>query len=107
MLRRKIEVDGKPGFEVTIQDDLYKVVSDHVVFGSIVTPGVVYTEIALESVRMLFGPDTYLRDMEMMFPLVVPWQKEGRDPGTLVKLRFVMIGADRFALQSIDRKSVV
>jgi acyl transferase domain-containing protein/NADPH:quinone reductase-like Zn-dependent oxidoreductase/NAD(P)-dependent dehydrogenase (short-subunit alcohol dehydrogenase family)/acyl carrier protein len=101
MLRRKIEVDGKPGFEVTIQDDLYKVVSEHVVFGSIVVPGVVYVEMALESVRMLFGPDTYLRDMEMMFPLVVPWQKEGRDPGTLVKLRFVMIGADRFALQSM------
>ena len=74
--------------------------SEHVVFGSIVVPGVVYVEMALESVRMLFGADTYLRDMEMMFPLVVPWQKEGRDPGALVKLRFVMIGSDRFALQS-------
>jgi acyl transferase domain-containing protein len=101
LCRRKIEVEGKPGFEVEIKDDLYKVVAEHVLFGSIVVPGVVYTEMALEAVQTLFGVDAYVKDIAMVFPLVVPWQKEGRDPGSYVCLRFVTLPGERFELQSV------
>ena len=51
-----------------IKDDLYKVVCEHVVFGSIVVPGVVYTEMALEGVRLLFGSEAFVADIQMVFP---------------------------------------
>lgn len=60
LLRRQHE----KSFEVTVTSDLYDVVSHHVVFGSIVTPGVVYVEMAMEAARKLFGFEMALKDAQ-------------------------------------------
>merc|ERR1719199_859289 len=36
----------------------------------------------------------------MSFPLVVPFQVEGRDNGPIVDMRFVLQGGDRFEIRS-------
>ena len=78
-------------FEVTMAADVYDTVSHHVVFGSIVTPGVVYVEMALEATRKLFGHRTQLRDVTMVFPFVVPDRSEEAPT-----MRFVLKGNTRF-----------
>lgn len=43
--------------------DVYDVVKHHVVFGSIVVPGVVFVEMALEATRELFGHGVRITDV--------------------------------------------
>ena len=77
--------------------DVYDTVSHHVVFDSIVTPGVVYVEMALEATRKLFGPKTQLRDVAMVFPFVVPDRSEPEPT-----MRFVLKSNTRFEIQSTN-----
>eukprot|EP00438_Fugacium_kawagutii_P013942 Skav203408 [mRNA] locus=scaffold1743:211691:219580:- [translate_table: standard] len=90
---------AKPGegiFEVAMRMDVYDVVKHHVVFGSIVVPGVVFVEMALEATRELFGhgvriTDVWLEAMQdgnMMFPFVVPERITGAEPPPI--MRFVL-----------------
>ncbi|CAE8717218.1 unnamed protein product, partial [Polarella glacialis] len=70
LLRRQRE-DGS--FEVSMTADLHEVVSHHVVFDSIVVPGVVFVEMALEATKKLFGHGVVrLKDVTMVFPFVCP-----------------------------------
>lgn len=96
LLRRQ---DGD-SFEVTMSSDVYDTVSHHVVFGSIVTPGVVYVEMALEATRKLFGHKTQLRDVTMVFPFVVPKRFESDEPEP--SMRFVLKNNTRFEIQSTN-----
>lgn len=43
--------------------DVYDVVKHHVVFGSIVVPGVVFVEMALEATKELFGHGVRITDV--------------------------------------------
>ena len=43
--------------------DIYDVVKHHVVFGSIVVPGVVFVEMALEATKELFGHGVRITDV--------------------------------------------
>ncbi|CAK9102644.1 unnamed protein product [Durusdinium trenchii] len=86
-------------FEVSMSSDVYDIVSHHVVFGSIVTPGVVYVEMALEATRKLFGHDVALKDVTMVFPFVIP-NRFAEDAGSPPIMRFMLKG-DRFEIQSI------
>lgn len=81
-----------------MSSDVYDIVSHHVVFGSIVTPGVVYVEMAMEATRKLFGHDVALRDVTMVFPFVVP--DRFADSGPPPIMRFQMKGDSRFEIQS-------
>ena len=81
-----------------MSSDVYDIVSHHVVFGSIVTPGVVYVEMAMEATRKLFGHDVALRDVTMVFPFVVP--DRFADSGPPPIMRFRMKGDNRFEIQS-------
>ena len=96
LLRRQ---DGD-NFEVTMSSDVYDTVSHHVVFGSIVTPGVVYVEMALEATRKLFGHKAQLRDVTMVFPFVVPKRFESDEPEP--SMRFVLKNNTRFEIQSTN-----
>merc|ERR1719424_1856705 len=86
LITRRVEVDGVQGFEVPIKDDVYRFVREHVVFGSIVVPGVVYMEMALQALRSLEGQDCFVRNMTMSYPLVIPQQKDGQEPEDFVHL---------------------
>ena len=88
---------SEKSFEVTMSNDVYDIVSHHVVFGSIVTPGVVYVEMALEATRKLFGHDVALKDVTMVFPFVVP-DRFGDAPPPI--MRFVLKSDTRFEIQS-------
>ena len=96
LLRRQ---DGE-SFEVPMSSDVYDTVSHHVVFGSIVTPGVVYVEMALEATRKLFGHKTQLRDVTMVFPFVVPDRFASEEPAP--SMRFVLKSNTRFEIQSTN-----
>ena len=91
LLRRQIDST----FEVLMASDVYDIVSHHVVFGSIVTPGVVYVEMALEATRKL--GDVALKDVTMVFPFVVPNRFE---EGPAPTMRFVPKNDTRFEIQS-------
>eukprot|EP00438_Fugacium_kawagutii_P009334 Skav234552 [mRNA] locus=scaffold2556:403785:415232:+ [translate_table: standard] len=96
---RLLRHQSENSFEVSMSSDVYDIVSHHVVFGSIVTPGVVYVEMAMEATRKLFGHDVALRDVTMVFPFVVP--DRFSDPGPPPIMRFVLKGdGRRFEIQS-------
>eukprot|EP00931_Biecheleriopsis_adriatica_P048348 TRINITY_DN27935_c0_g1_i1.p1 TRINITY_DN27935_c0_g1~~TRINITY_DN27935_c0_g1_i1.p1 ORF type:complete len:5156 (-),score=1260.04 TRINITY_DN27935_c0_g1_i1:82-15549(-) len=98
LLRRHPD-DGT--FEVTMSADVFDVVAHHVVFGSIVTPGVVYVEMALEATRKLFGQGVQLKDVTMVFPFVVP-QPSADGSQSAPTMRFVLKGDKRFEIQSMS-----
>jgi len=54
---------GEGIFEVAMRMDVYDVVKHHVVFGSIVVPGVVFVEMALEATKELFGHGVRITDV--------------------------------------------
>jgi acyl transferase domain-containing protein len=85
-------------FEVEVRADVYDVVKHHVVFGSIVVPGVVYAEMALQATRELLGHEARLTDVSMVFPFVIPLQESASETGPV--MRFVMRGQTRFEIQS-------
>jgi len=85
-------------FEVSMRADVYDVVKHHVVFGSIVVPGVVYVEMALQATRKLFGHGAHLTDITMVFPFVIPVRTTGSEPSAI--MRFVLRGESRFEIQS-------
>ncbi|CAK9099313.1 Polyketide synthase PksJ (PKS) [Durusdinium trenchii] len=86
-LRRKIMEGRDTHFECTIKSDLFKVCAEHVAFGEIVVPGVVYVEHAMEAVKTIVGKEGYLKDLAMTWPLVIP--KNADEPtATTVFLRF-------------------
>ena len=87
-------------FEVDMVADVYDVVKHHVVFGSIVVPGVEFTEMALEATRKLFGHGAALTDMNMMFPFVVPYRVTGVEPASV--MRFALKGDKKFEIQSVS-----
>ncbi|CAJ1343367.1 unnamed protein product, partial [Effrenium voratum] len=97
-LRRKI-MDGRDTqFECAIKSDIFKVCAEHVAFGEIVVPGVVYVEHAMEAVKTIVGKEGYLKDLAMTWPLVVP--KNADEPtATTVFLRFCQMG-DKFEMRS-------
>jgi acyl transferase domain-containing protein/NADPH:quinone reductase-like Zn-dependent oxidoreductase/acyl carrier protein len=99
LLRHKIQEGGNTVFEAPIKSDVFSVVSEHVVFGEIVTPGVVYVESAMEATRANIGNEAYLKDVNMVWPLVIP--KNADEPnGPTVYLRYVQMGSDKFEIQS-------
>ena len=77
-----------------LKADVYVVVKHHVVFGSIVAPGVVYVEMAMQATRELFGHEAKLTDINMVFPFVVPERVTDADK-TMV-MRFVLRGETKF-----------
>ncbi|CAE8721031.1 unnamed protein product, partial [Polarella glacialis] len=96
LLRRQRE-DGS--FEVSMTADLHEVVSHHVVFDSIVVPGVVFVEMALEATKKLFGHGVVrLKDVTMVFPFVCPDRLSVTEPAPV--MRFVMKGDSRFQIES-------
>eukprot|EP00434_Breviolum_minutum_P009961 symbB.v1.2.008781.t1/scaffold514.1/size193457/7 len=97
-LRRKIMEGRDIHFECTIKSDLFKVCAEHVAFGEIVVPGVVYVEHAMEAVKTIVGKEGYLKDLAMTWPLVIP--KNADEPtATTVFLRFCQMG-DKFEMRS-------
>ena len=62
---------GEGIFEVAMRMDVYDVVKHHVVFGSIVVPGVVFVEMALEATKELFGHGVRITDVCLGEPLEV------------------------------------
>jgi hypothetical protein len=78
--------------------DTYDVVKHHVVFGSIVVPGVVYVEMALQATRELFGHGARLTNITMVFPFVIPFRTTGLEPAPV--MRFVVKGKKAFEIQS-------
>ncbi|CAK9054933.1 unnamed protein product [Durusdinium trenchii] len=98
-LRRKIMEGRDTHFECTIKSDLFKVCAEHVAFGEIVVPGVVYVEHAMEAVKTIVGKEGYLKDLAMTWPLVIP--KNADEPtATTVFLRFCQMG-DKFEMRSL------
>lgn len=96
---RFLRTSPEPGvFEVIMKADVYDVVKHHVVFSSIVVPGVVYVEMALQATRELFGHEAKLTDINMVFPFVVPERVSGAEK-TMV-MRFVLRGETKFEIQS-------
>eukprot|EP00931_Biecheleriopsis_adriatica_P047752 TRINITY_DN27548_c0_g2_i1.p1 TRINITY_DN27548_c0_g2~~TRINITY_DN27548_c0_g2_i1.p1 ORF type:complete len:4734 (-),score=1179.49 TRINITY_DN27548_c0_g2_i1:215-14152(-) len=85
-------------FEVAMRMDVYDVVKHHVVFGSIVVPGVVYVEMALEATKQLFGYGVRLTDISMVFPFVIPVRETGAEPAAV--MRFVQKSETRFQIES-------
>lgn len=57
--------EGDGIFEVQMRMDVYDVVKHHVVFGSIVVPGVVFVEMALEATKELFGAGVRITDVPL------------------------------------------
>lgn len=97
---RLLRQQGEKTFEVSMSSDVYDIVSHHVVFGSIVTPGVVYVEMAMEATRKLFGHDVALRDVTMVFPFVIPDRfADAAPPPTM---RFLLKNDTRFEIQSTN-----
>ena len=93
-------------FEVVMNADMYDVVKHHVVFGSIVVPGVVYGEMALEATRELFGHKAQLTNMSMVFPFVIPVRTTGAEPSAV--MRFVLKSNDtKFEIQSTSATGAV
>ena len=97
---RLLRQQGEKTFEVSMSSDVYDIVSHHVVFGSIVTPGVVYVEMAMEATRKLFGHDVALRDVTMVFPFVIP--DRFADAGPPPTMRFLLKNDTRFEIQSTN-----
>lgn len=90
-------------FEVAMSMDVYDVVKHHVVFGSIVVPGVVFVEMALEATREIFGA-ARITDVNMMFPFVVPI-RSGPEPAAV--MRFVLKSDTRFQIESTSATGTV
>ena len=90
-------------FEVAMSMDVYDVVKHHVVFGSIVVPGVVFVEMALEATREMFGA-ARITDVNMMFPFVVPI-RTGPEPAAV--MRFVLKSDTRFQIESTSATGTV
>eukprot|EP00439_Symbiodinium_sp_Y106_P081712 s190_g20.t2 len=90
-------------FEVAMSMDVYDVVKHHVVFGSIVVPGVVFVEMALEATREMFGA-ARITDVNMMFPFVVPI-RTGTEPAAV--MRFVLKSDTRFQIESTSATGTV
>ena len=85
--------------------DVYDVVKHHVVFGSIVVPGVVFVEMALEATREMFGAGVRITDVNMMFPFVVPIRTTGAEPAAV--MRFVLKSDTRFQIESTSATGTV
>ena len=92
-------------FEVAMRMDVYDVVKHHVVFGSIVVPGVVFVEMALEATREMFGPGVRITDVNMMFPFVIPIRTTGAEPAAT--MRFVLKSDTRFQIESTSATGTV
>ena len=81
-----------------MHSDVFHMVSQHVVYGEVVVPGMVFVEMALEAARAHLGPQARLRTVHMLWPCVVP--KDSDADGKQVTLRLAIIGNKRFELRS-------
>ena len=68
------------------------------VYNEIVIPGVVFVEMAMEAARAHLGPEAQLRDIQMVWPFVVP--KDGDTDSKQMMMRLAIIGNKRFELRS-------
>ena len=103
---RLLRTHAKEGiFEVAVRADVYDVVKHHVVFGSIVVPGVVFVEMALEATQELFGTDVSVTNVNMLFPFVVPTRRSETDPFAV--MRFVLTSDSHFQIQSTSSTGMV
>jgi len=98
MLRRRATEGNEAHFDVPIRGDLFTIASNHVVYGEIVVPGVVFVEMAQEAARAHMGDNISLSGIEMVWPLVVP--KDGDTDAKQMMMRIAIIGNSRFELRS-------
>ena len=64
-------------FDVPVRGDVFAVAAEHVVYEEIVVPGVVFVEMAMEAARQHLGPEAQLKDVQMVWPFVVPKETVG------------------------------
>ncbi|CAL1148755.1 unnamed protein product [Cladocopium goreaui] len=98
LLRKKSEAKGEVYFDVPVRADVFAVAAEHVVYNEIVVPGVVFVEMAMEAARQHLGPEAQLRDVQMVWPFVVP--KDGDSDAKQMMMRLAIIGNKRFELRS-------
>ncbi|CAK0879996.1 unnamed protein product [Prorocentrum cordatum] len=98
MLRRRGGNDKEVHFDVPVRSDLFAVAGEHVVYSEIVVPGVVFVEMATEATRAHLGDGVQLRDVQMVWPLVVP--KDGDCDDKQTWMRLAIIGNKKFELRS-------
>ena len=84
-------------FDCPVRSDVFQVAAEHVVYEEIVVPGVVFVEMAMEAARAHLGAEAQLRDVQMVWPFVVP--KEGDTDAKQMTMRLAIIGK-RFELRS-------
>lgn len=85
-------------FDAPVRADVFQVAAEHVVYDEIVVPGVVFVEMAMEAARAELGPEAQLRDVQMVWPFVVP--KDGDSDGKQMTMRLAIINRKRFELRS-------
>ncbi|CAK9055131.1 unnamed protein product [Durusdinium trenchii] len=98
LLRKRSEGKGEVYFDVPVRADVFGVAAEHVVYNEIVVPGVVFVEMAMEASRAHLGPEAQLRDVQMVWPFVVP--KDGDSDAKQMTMRLAIIGNKRFELRS-------
>ncbi|CAE7874991.1 eryA [Symbiodinium necroappetens] len=98
LLRHRATAPNEVHFDCPVHSDVFHMVSQHVVYGEVVVPGMVFVEMALEAARAHLGPQARLRTVHMLWPCVVP--KDSDADGKQVTLRLAIIGNKRFELRS-------
>ncbi|CAE7941878.1 ppsD, partial [Symbiodinium necroappetens] len=98
LLRKRSEGQNEVLFDCPVRGDIFQVSAEHVVYNEIVIPGVVFVEMAMEAARAHLGPEAQLRDIQMVWPFVVP--KDGDTDSKQMMMRLAIIGNKRFELRS-------